>query len=113
MRRKLLILPILLLIASCTWIQPPINQDPVEAGIRMTIWQMELQAEYNARMAAATDEQAERLRTRVAPLLDRAKYELSHYNDAVLTGQRPIYHEYEIREKLREAEQEMEAIDGT
>jgi len=115
MRRKLWILPVLLLLASCTWMQPPQpDHQPIEAGIRLTIWQMDLQEQYNDMLKGATEEQAEQLRENVAPLLDEAKYELALYNDAVLVGERPLYKEHEIRDKLRDAEREMEDIaDGT
>lgn len=103
MRKRLLILPLLLIIFSgCGMWKPETSYPAIEAGLRMTQWQMSLQSEYNEVKPYVTPEQQKYMEEVIAPLLDKAKYQIWVYNEAVLNDERPLYTETQIRQLLRE-----------
>lgn len=73
----------------------------------MSQWQMQLQREYSEIMPFLSEEQQEYMNAEVAPLLDKAKWQIWAYNAAILDGEKPEYTEQEIRLLLRKASQKM------
>jgi len=117
MRKRIVVLIVLaMVLSSCAAFQEYWGAQPyyphLEAGIRMTEWQMDLQDRYLRAKEEATEEELVFLEEEVAPNIDKAKYKLSLYNEAVLADERPIYKEHEIRAVLLEAEIELRELES-
>ena len=101
-KRLIGILVLVLLFTGCSLWKPQTEYPAIEAGLRMTQWQMDLQREYNEIYPFLTPDQQQYMKEEIAPLIDNAKYMIGAYNAAVLNDERPIYTETEIRMLLRE-----------
>jgi len=103
MKKRIFLFSLLFLfISGCGLWKPQTQYPAIEAGLRLTQWQMNLQQEYNEIKPYVTKEQQEYMEEEIAPLLDEAKYQIWVYNEAILENERPIYTEAEIRKLLRE-----------